>query len=501
MAGFKVEQDVCHGRDFTAPAGSVKGGLLYCLATWAIKSLVNGGPGWFMHDDQRALGTDPYIVISSHNAASPNTPAKYIQILLPTATSAQVRVYYFIYWNPTTHVGLGLYGAHNLRTDDSVDFIYDFRGGPECLFMQTYTTAATWEASFIDEFTLDPNLIDNCLATTAVANFSGTGTTQIRGIDLVGGTMANAVDANGYIYISVVNTSGSIYRLDVFKDSGRGAGNLIWQSGTFTAAGSGVAAVITGTAQNGSGVTLRICMLGPTVADATITFRLNKITVGAGEGAQFVNGNFYFITDHSDGRNAVNSFQVLSKSGDVLTVDRLYRPFTAGSKVGSYMHPFFVGGTGSSLWGNRTSIPYYNVAGTMTGLDNSSSAVCEQNSYTAATLSNAWSVSTLQGPNTLTSAEDTYISRQSPDRKGRWAVQRPGVVERVPFGVDTNTLAGITAYGQLKNIILGSQGTMSANLHGRTLGGIDYLFFRLMNAYGNNVQSWAAMIRDTQSNS
>lgn len=506
MAGFKVVQDVCHGRDFTAPAGGVKGGLLYAIATSGIASLVSGGLGWSMQDDQRALGTDPYIVLCSLNAPGANTPAKFIQFLMPTATGSQIRAFYWLYWDPATHTGRGLYGAHNIRTDDSVDFIYDFRGGPECLFLHTYTTAATWEGTWIDEFTLDPNIIDSVSATTAVLNYTDNGNIQFRGIDLTGGTMANGLDVNGNMYISVILVSGSTYRIDIFNNTARGAGDLIWRSNTFTGlANSAARQTLTGTAQNSSGVTYNVYMQGPTVADATIVFRQNKITVGTGEGAQFTVGNYYFIYDLTT-RLAVNSFLVTAKSGDVLSVDRLYRPFPIGAKIGSYPHPYFVAGTGNSLWGNRAGIPYMGVTGTMGNFvsseTGSQSGIVEISNASTLLASGIWNFYPAYGPSAVTSAEDNYITRQSPNRKGLWALQRPGIVERTAHESESaGSWAAKAAYGQLKNVILGAQGTMTANLHGRTLGGIDYLFFRLINAYvTSSSQSWAACIRDTQSN-
>ncbi len=465
---------------------------------------MTGGPGWYIHDDQSAIGggADPYLVISSHNAAGPNVPAKYIQILLPVATGQQLRVYYYLYWNPTTHIGFGLYGAHNLRTDDSVDFIYDFRGGPECFFLHTYTTAATWEGSWIDEITPDLNLIDSVAATTAVTNFTAADL-QFRGIDLLAGTQANGLDVNGNMYVSIIFVSGTTWRVDIFNNTARGAGNLIWRSNNFT--GLAAAANLTnvsGTAQNGSGVTYQVYLQGPTVADATIVFRQSKIEVGVGEGAQFVVNNYYFIYDFTV-KNVVNSFKVLSKAGDVLTIDRLYRPFPLGSKIATLDHPFFVGGTGSTLWLQKGAIPYFGVTGTMAAYDQGAvnGIGSEQTKYVASTLGTIWSSSAWYGPHAISSAEDHYISKMSPDRRGRYAVQRPGITEVKPFGQSNNdsTFLGQTGYGQLKNVILGAVGTMSPNLHGRTLSAIDYTYFRQMNAYNSSGQSYAAMIRETQS--
>ncbi len=505
MAGFHVEQAVCHGRDFTAPAGPVLGGMLYYLKVFAAKSLVTGGPGWYIHDDQSALGTDPYIIISSHNAAGPNVPAKYMQILMPTATSAQVRVYYWIYWDPTLHVGRGMYGAHNVRTDDSVDFIYDFRGGPECFFIHTFTTATTWEGSWIDEITLDANLIDNVSATTAVTNYSDNGNIQLRGIDLLAGTMANGLDASGNMHISIEFVSGTSWRVSIYNNTARGGGDLVWRSSNFTAlAASTNQTSVTGTAQNSSGVTYRVFLQGATVADATIVFRMNKITVGSGEGAQFVVDNYYTIYDMTV-RNAVNSFKVLSKSGDILTIDRVYRPFPIGAKIGSMPHPFFVAGTGSSLWLNRSSIPYYGTSGTMLMFDTASlsGSGSEQTALVPSTLSTTWSSANYYGPHSVASVEDNYITRMSPDRKGRYAVQRPGITERKPFGQSENdgdsVFLGKTGYGQLKNVIVGAVGSMSPNLHGRSLSGIDYTYFRQISQYIYLSTAYATMIRETQS--
>ena len=496
MAGFKVEQAVCTGRGFSPGAPN---GMLEKLKAFAPRALTSGGAGWYLHDDQSALGTDPYIVISTHNAAGPTVVAKYIQVRLPTSTSGQIYVYYYLYWNPTTHKGFGLYGAYNVPTLDSADFIYDFRGGPECFFIQTLT-ATTWNGTFVDEWTPDPNLIDSVSATTSVANYTNGGTHQLRTFGITTGSSANLVDANGKFYVNVVNVSGTTWRIDAYNNTDRASGHLVAQSTNFSNPGSGVVANISLSQQNSSGLTLFANILGNMVADTSIVWTYTKITVGSGEGAQFVVNNFYAIYDFTLNQTSVNFFQVISKAGDVLTVDRLYLPFPNGTKIGSYPHNFIACGDGALLKQSRAGIPYYStIYGTSINYAGDAGSPSEQKFYDWTNLSTNWS-GIYVGPSAGASTDDGYINRLSPDRKGRYAVQRPGIFEVYSYGrLTSQGLDGQSGYGQMKNVIAGVAGSMSPNLHGRKLSGIDYTYFRTLDQY-LSATGFAAMFRETQSN-
>lgn len=498
MVAFNIEQAVCTGRGFDAA------GFLGKFRTWITKAPLagpggGGGPGWYEHDvSQVAAGTDPYIVVSDKNAAGPNVVAKYIQAKLPSATSGRVDLYFYLYWNPTLHKGYGLYNARAIPTLDAADFIYDFRGGPECLLIQSLTST-NWDGAFIDEWTADPNLLDSVSATTAVANFTHNGTLQIRGAD-VSGTLANLIDSGRRYYVSVIFVSGTTWRIDVWNDTARDAGHLVCRSANFTGLTAGVTGSVTASAINGSGVQIQFQLVGATVADATIVWQYDRINVGTGEGAQFVVGNYYFIYDFTL-QNAVNSFKVISVAGDQLEIDRLCRPFPLGAKIGSYPHKFIAGGTNTSYMNEQCNIPYYNVAGTASSFVNGSDN--EQNPFDYLTLGSSY-ISNGPCGAVGASTDDGYLTRLSPDRKGRYAVQRPGIYERKawghsPFSGDN----GNTGYGTAKNIINGPVVGMSVNIHGRRLNSIDYTYFRAMNQYiaGVNNGSWGFMFRETQSNS
>lgn len=83
-------------------------------------------------------------------------------------------------------------------------------------------------------------------------------------------------------------------------------------------------------------------------------------------------------------------------------------------------------------------------------------------------------------------------------------MQRPGVVEIKSAGRHTSeSNDGQSAYGQLKNIIVGVVGSMAPNLHGRTLSGIDYTYFSTAGEHtaSSNATVYALMIRETESDS
>ncbi len=145
MAVWQVESGEATGRGF---AGVDADGLLAKFATWVVKSGANGGPGWYLHDDQSALAIDPYIVVCDTQTPAVNDlatgpgglPPKFIKIGMKDTQAGYIQIQYYMWWDNTTQTGRGLWAGWILMTLDSGTFAYSFRGGVEGIVVHTRVT-------------------------------------------------------------------------------------------------------------------------------------------------------------------------------------------------------------------------------------------------------------------------------------------------------------------------------------------------------------------------
>lgn len=168
MAVFRKESGVCNGRGFSTINPN---GLLAKFKAWIERTPEQGGPKWHMIDNQSELLTDPYIVVSDTDPAiltvnayniSPSYQApKFIKAGYLTSEAAYVRFQYYMWWDPTDVTkGRGLWGGHRLGTLDDGEFIYDFRGGAECMIINTIVNSSNYLA-LIDNFDGIPNFLED----------------------------------------------------------------------------------------------------------------------------------------------------------------------------------------------------------------------------------------------------------------------------------------------------------------------------------------------------
>jgi len=153
---FQIESGICSGRSFSAS------GFMGKFKTWVVKTPASGGPGWFIIDDQSALGTDPYILISDvavptangYNNGQNGGAQKILKVGYVTANSGQVLFEpYCGYSGGTPYAPWGYSGLYG-RVDvlDSTDFAYDFRGGSECMMIFSRVGTVT-KYGILTEFT------------------------------------------------------------------------------------------------------------------------------------------------------------------------------------------------------------------------------------------------------------------------------------------------------------------------------------------------------------
>lgn len=470
MASFQKESGTAKGRGF----GSVDGvpSFMNRLKTWITKLAVNGGPAWYILDDQSALSVNPYIVISDKSTITNGNRNKVIIIYVPNssgATSDRIYVEYYWSWNTTTHTGIGRYAGHRINTEDTNEFAYDFRGGPEGLLIMTRTLGSTWTWTFIDEWVGNSNLVEDESGHTGTlsANWlveSGDNNNQLSGYEGLTGVAAN-LDVNNKLYFSITFSSPN-WGLNIYKDSART--QLI---GTIGSANYTAPVVLTVTAQNSSGLGGTVRLDAKVAADVDIDVDFS-VTLGSGEGAGFTPGKYYFIWDVSDNTTRINYVKVVSVTGDKLVLDGIQTsstdgPFKAGSIISPYGHRFFVMGSNTGAGsGNLNQIPYqsYYQGGNLA-------------------LSDGFSSNT-----SATYTTNNYIVRlMNPDDEGRYAVMKCLVGEVTDRNGNSYSSTGLSSsalaakpnrlYGQLKSFYYTSDRALSQMLSGRTIDSKNYIAF------------------------
>ena len=171
---YNIEQAACYGRSFSE-TGNL--GFLENFYAWVTRAAVatpvsksTGGPGWYIIDDQSAASPNPYIVISQHSAANvaanPNRfdePHKILKVGMIGSESGYIWIDAYLWYDVAgavgaANTGYGLYASHQINTYDSSDFVYDFRGGPNQMIIQS-RRGTDWDSFVLTEWTGDANLV------------------------------------------------------------------------------------------------------------------------------------------------------------------------------------------------------------------------------------------------------------------------------------------------------------------------------------------------------
>lgn len=471
MAAFQKEAGSVTSRDFSAS------GLMGKFKAWVVKTYGNGGPQWYIIDDQSASGT-PYIVVC--NLSSPNwyDDPKIIKVEMSTTTELITLVYYR-WWDASTHTGYVVWHVGTLVTLTG-SFAYDFRGGPECLFLST-RVSTTYYTTYIDEWEGIPNFIEDVTKTGITVspfyNFTGNGSGSgwIRGI--YGVTLPrNKVDANRKLYINLVNSSGNNYTLQVYNDSART--QLVCSSSNWTSAQNSTVVNINCTQQNSSGVSMTLQVAGTLSGSvSTIEMETFKFDLQSGEGANFTAGNSYFFRQ---GIAQVQYFQVESVSGDTLIVANGIVPpsngyeaaFAASSVtgVGARISPYPGRYYAES---SRYDTAGYGYTATQPVHDNMSLEYPNKSVGSGGGNSYYSSYSFLSVQNGM-----------APNEKGKYMMTRP-----IIYG---STGPNKRYLGKTKNMIVSSNSGLSPFLDGRTLNGNNWLCFN-NNTVARLFRDWTSL--------
>ncbi len=471
MAAWQKEGGLIIGRGFDA------GGFLGKLKAWIVKIPTNGGPGWYIVDDQSALGTNPYIVVSDVNFPYANANKHKIVVFgLPTASAGFVNINCYHFHDTTGHVSSGEWARYQLRTVDAGQFSYDFRGGPEGLCISS-RNGSTIDNFIIDEWTgpddtivLEPTTKTGTLSANSRVE-TGDNNNQVSNYDLLTGVGPN-LDAVGKLYFSVV-VSGSNSIINIYKDSAR----LQLIGHTANAATIGSVAV---TADNSSGLGGNIRRDAVVANDVDIEVDFSLV-LGAGEGANFTVGNYYFFYDFAASGIRLIYFKVRFINTDSLVPDYIgaaSTPLNAGAVVAAYPHRFACLGNyhpsfGTIPWG---FLPYYSVPG---GEYAALAGGIGSSGPRAAFIGNGG------------------IAISNPDDLGYYRATELLIYESANGNSPSGTRNRI--YGTFKNVYLGSNTAMQVFTDGRTLdNGLDYFDISHQAILSGN-EAW--LIRDTTSTS
>lgn len=159
MAPYQKLGGACTGRGFV---GVSPEGWLKKFYDWVELATGSGGPAWFIIDDQSALETDSYIVVcdievpvvNDFNTGQSGGAPKFMKIGMTTAEPGYIRAQYWMWWDTGSHTGYGYWGGFRIATIDAGLFSFDFRGGEECLIVQS-RIGGDWDSTMIDDFTGD----------------------------------------------------------------------------------------------------------------------------------------------------------------------------------------------------------------------------------------------------------------------------------------------------------------------------------------------------------
>jgi hypothetical protein len=156
----------------------------------------------------------PYIMVSPVAAPTANQAALFMRVGYETATAAQLRVQFFMGWDNTNKVAFGYWGGYILTTVDGGDYAYDFRGGDECMLIQT-RISTTWYRAGIDNWVGDANLVEGTDKRGTVVTMTGYNT-----VTLGTGEAANFTVGNFYYIYDFQNHNWLNYVKVTARDLG-----------------------------------------------------------------------------------------------------------------------------------------------------------------------------------------------------------------------------------------------------------------------------------------
>ena len=128
----------------------------YLTNAWSGTGVTVNNTGVGTHS---ALLEGPYIVVSDQSSFTRNQSAMIMKAGYVTTESAKVRIHYALSFDTTSKILYGYWGGFFVTTLDSASFSYDFRGGAECMIVQS-RIGSSWSTTLIDSWVGDSNFVE-----------------------------------------------------------------------------------------------------------------------------------------------------------------------------------------------------------------------------------------------------------------------------------------------------------------------------------------------------
>jgi hypothetical protein len=220
------------------------------------------------------------------------------------------------------------------------------------------------------------------------------------------------------------------------------------------------------------------------------------LQLDTGEAALFSKNKYYYLYDFVSNANGqqVNYVRcgAVDVVADTITVQTLAHGFPAGAVIGAYPHRWYTTSTGGAL-----SIDHINALSSPNSILSSVAKV----PYCSSKVSNqANTFHNQSGPiygGILFERNSEILDRLTPDDKGNFAVQRPGLVEN-RLENNTNSTSGMNrGYGWAKNMYWALLIDMARGLDGRIINGDRWMYFQRENDISSSVIStYATLFRN-----
>ena len=515
------EQDICHGRGFTADDAD---GFLANFAAWVVRtpeavpaSKSTGGPGWYIIDDQSVVAGSPNKFAEVRSAiggfgSSFDTIAEVEAITTGefalTIDGVSEDITGLDFTGVTTWAGvasviqIAVRAASNGANDGFEDAIcqisehlyndyppYNDRDLVRRLSIvpgeagMTITAAAVAGGGGLDLYggsylslsvselySTDPYIVVSDQA--APTAFSGAKFIQLKmptvtaGIVYVYAWMNWDSDIHkglgmwGFWYLNTYDDADFVYDF-------RGGTDFLCIA---TRLGSSWNNVLIDNWNDDSNLIEDNTKVGNIVAATAVG--AVSIEVGVGEGANFTQGNFYFLID-LDSSEGVSYVKIDTIAGDVITLNASYsllKTFKAGSLLTPYYQRFYCWGNNEYPASREFTSPIRSTRGQEFG------------TYYSTNYGNCYSE---MKPVVMIAALNTL----APDDKSEWAVQKPLVTEA------TNNIyyIGNRAFGVCKNMYMGNYGTMAIMLNGRTISSKQYIFLNTKDGFAVLIPNYNAI--------
>ena len=464
MAVWQVEEALAYGRGF---ADTDANGLLAKFKAWVVKSGANGGPAWFIHDDQSAGAshtfgtsgvniTDDIITCTGHGLVTGRGVVFSTSNTLPGGLTVGTYYYAINLTENTFKVATSILNAY---AGTAINLTSVGSGTQTLALAHPYIVVCDVETPVVNDLATGPGSLppkfvkigmqDNQAGYIQMQYYMWWNATTHIGYGVWAGWIVNTYDSANFEYRFRGGVEGLVVSTRL-ESTWYHSGVLEWE---------GDANLVEATSKYG-------------VLSAGATAGLNAvITLHSGQAANFTVGKYYFIYDFN-AKTSVNYVKVTAKSeiNDTITVESLASSFAENSVIASYAHRFTAFGT--TIYSSQDAF-----SALTTGTGNPLCTIPYVSSTSDTYVhhdQNGWIGS---------GAKWDYLSltlaQMAPDDYGNRAVMRPLIGEFArpnDTSSSTYTTGMNRSYGQVKNLYIAYSNSRVRGSDGLTVNTKNYVF-------------------------